>query len=363
MSVNQARVTTSMEARKTAMSVAIVNHNTREHLRACLATVLTESPNEVVIIDNASSDGSVEMLQADYPDVVLHANKINVGYAAAANQAIASCTAKYVLLLNADTLLRLGALRALSTHLDLHSRAAIVGPRLVDSDGTLQASCYPFPTPLHTFLENSTMAIFLGRLIRRHIPLLGSSYLRTWQHNAARVVPWLKGAALAIRRTAFDAVGGFDPSYFMYFEDADLCYRLTAAGWQVHFTPATTVEHVGSASTMQYRAEMAVALLASTAQFYRKHYSAIRQVEVFIIIKSLMLAKWMGGSFRLCFTWDATTRSKITDDMAANKRILLDHWPGHASVLARPGANAPLTTSNGDSKPIGASVQVRDDSR
>jgi N-acetylglucosaminyl-diphospho-decaprenol L-rhamnosyltransferase len=104
----------------------------------------------------------------------------------------------------------------------VHPHAAIVGPRLVEADGTLQASCYPFPTPLNTFLENSTMAIFWGRLIRRHIPLLRNSYLRTWPHNAARVLPWLKGAALAIRRTAFDAVGGFDPSYFMYFEDADL---------------------------------------------------------------------------------------------------------------------------------------------
>jgi len=334
MSVNQAGVTTSMEARKTAMSVAIVNYNTREHLRACLATVLTEAPNEVVIIDNASSDGSVEMVQADYPDVVLHANKINVGYGAAANQAIASCTAKYVLLLNADTLLRLGALRALSTYLDLHSRAAIVGPRLVDAAGILQASCYPFPTPLHTFLENSTMAIFLGRLIRRHIPLLRSSYMRTWPHNAARVVPWLKGAALAIRRTAFDAVGGFDPSYFMYFEDADLCYRLTAAGWQVHFTPATTVVHVGGASTSQHRAEMNVRLLTSTIQFYQRHASSLHLLEVVLIIKGLMLARWIGGTFRFCFAPDATKRREVAETIAASRRVLLNAARAGESALS-----------------------------
>jgi GT2 family glycosyltransferase len=233
----------------TPIAVAIVNYNTREHLHACLATVQLEAPSEVVVVDNASSDGSTEMVRADYPWVALHANKTNLGYGAAANQAIASCSAEYVLLLNSDTLLQAGALMALSGYLDLHPHAAIVGPHLVEADGTLQASCYPFPTPLNTFLENSTSAILLGRLIRRHIPLLRNFYLRTWPHTSARVVPWLKGAALAIRRTAFDAVGGFDESYFMYFEDADLCYRLNAAGWKVHFVPITTVVHIGGAST------------------------------------------------------------------------------------------------------------------
>ncbi len=119
----------------TPMAVAIVNYNTREYLRACLATVLPEAPSEVVVVDNASSDDSVEMVQAEYPNVALHANKTNVGYGAAANQAIASCIAKYILLLNADTLLQPGALRALSSYLDLGSQIAIVGPRLVNPQG------------------------------------------------------------------------------------------------------------------------------------------------------------------------------------------------------------------------------------
>src|SRR5688572_17909236 len=121
----------------TAIAVAIVNYNTREHLRACLATVQLEAPSEVVVVDNASSDDSVEMVRTDYPRVMLHANRTNPGYGAAANQAVESCTAKYVLLLNSDTRLQSGALRALSTYLDRHPRAAIVGPRLENPDGTL----------------------------------------------------------------------------------------------------------------------------------------------------------------------------------------------------------------------------------
>ena len=125
----------------TSMAVATVNYNAREHLRASLATVRSEAPSEVVVVDNASSDGSAEMVRDDYPWVVLHTNTTNLGYAAAANQAIASCTADYVLLLNSDTLPQPGALQALSAYLDLHPRVAIVGPRLVNPDGTLQ--CKP----------------------------------------------------------------------------------------------------------------------------------------------------------------------------------------------------------------------------
>src|SRR5438093_11267447 len=143
----------------TPIAVAIVNHNTRDHLRECLATVQLEGPPELVVIDNASWDGSAEMVRAQYPSVTLRANKKNLGYGAAANQAFVSCAARYVLLLNSDTLLQPGALAALSGYLALHPRAAVVGPRLVDPDGTLQASCYPFPTPLDTFLENSATAI------------------------------------------------------------------------------------------------------------------------------------------------------------------------------------------------------------
>jgi N-acetylglucosaminyl-diphospho-decaprenol L-rhamnosyltransferase len=305
----------------TPIAIGIVNYNTCEHLRTCLAAVESEAPSQVIVVDNASSDGSAEMVRAHYPWVMLHANKTNLGFGAAANQAIASCTAKYVLLLNSDTLLPTGALQALGAYLDLHPRAAIVGPRLVNPDGTLQASCYPFPTPLHTFLENSTSAILLGRLIRRHVPVLRNSYLRTWPHSSARVVPWVKGAALAIRREAFDAVGGFDESFFMYFEDADLCYRLQAAGWQVHFAPVTTVVHVGGASTVQRRTDMAVQLLASTLRFYQRHSSALRLAGVVVIVRSLMLARIIGDTARLSVTRDTSERARIAEDRAAWQRV------------------------------------------
>src|SRR4030095_10427800 len=125
------------------IAVVVVNYNTLQHLRACLATVQSERPSEVVVVDNASSDGSVEMVRSEYPWVTLHANRKNLGYGAAANQGVASCTAPYVLLLNDDTLLESGGLRKLSVYLDRHPRAAIVGPRLVNPDGSPQPAWFP----------------------------------------------------------------------------------------------------------------------------------------------------------------------------------------------------------------------------
>jgi N-acetylglucosaminyl-diphospho-decaprenol L-rhamnosyltransferase len=262
------------------------------------------------------------MVRSKYPWVTLHANDTNLGYGAASNRAIAGCTTQYVLLLNSDTLLEPGALEALSHYLELHPRAAIVGPRLVNSDGTLQASCYPFPTPLDTFLENSICAIFLGRLIRRSVPGIRRLYWRTWPHDSAHIVPWVKGAALAIRLEAFNGVGGFDESFFMYFEDADLCYRMKKAGWEIHFAPVTTVVHLGGASTEQVRECMAVQQIHSTDLFYRRHSSRWSISVMTVIMKSLMLVRWIGGTFRLSFTHDASKRSAIEKGLTVSKEML-----------------------------------------
>lgn len=309
------------------MAVAIVNHNTCEHLRACLAAVEQEAPAEVVVVDNASSDGSVDMIQAEFPWVVLVANEENPGYGAAANQAISSCQSRYVLLLNSDTRSQPGTLQALSAYLDQHPRAAIVGPRLVNPDGSLQPSCYAFPTPLHVFLEESS----LGRLAGA-IPILNNLSLRTWPHTHSRAVPWVLGAALAIRRQAFVAEGGFDESFFMYAEEIDLCYRLGAAGWQTHFTPAATIVHSGGASTRQQRTAMAVQYFTSLRHFYRRRYSRARQAQLVLIIKSIVMARLIRETARFHLTSSGTQRAGIAEDMAAWRQIL---YPSKAGDVAK----------------------------
>src|SRR5690349_20849192 len=135
------------------MSIIIVNYNTREHLVRCLESLPPRSHYEVIVVDNGSTDGSVEWVREVRSDVVLVLPEGNVGYGGGANAGIAVSRAPYVLLLNSDTIVSPSAVEALTTYLDTNPRIAVVGPRLRNADGSLQPSCYPFPTPLHIFLE------------------------------------------------------------------------------------------------------------------------------------------------------------------------------------------------------------------
>lgn len=305
----------------THIAVAIVNYNTCEQLRLCLQTVQSENADEVIVVDNGSNDGSQEMVQSLYPSVELLVNTTNPGYGGGANQGITRCTSAYILLLNSDTRLEQGTLQALSNYLDRNPRAGVVGPRLANPDGSLQASCYPFPTPLHVFLEETT----LGRYLR-YIPFLREQYLRTWSHSRPRVVPFVLGAALAIRRTAFEQVGGFDESYFMYSEEVDLCYRLKAAGWEIHFAPVTTITHIGGVSTAQKRAAMREQFFASSVHFYQQHYSRFRLIQLLVIMKVIVLIRLLRDLMQLSISKDKDTRTRISQDIIAWQRVLTDYW-------------------------------------
>lgn len=308
-----------------AIAVVVVSYNTREHLRACLASAMAESPAQLVVVDNASDDGSVEMVQSDFPGVLLWANVQNQGYGAAANQGIHCVQTDYVVVLNADTLLRSGALAALAGYLDQHPDVAVVGPRLTGPDGVPYPSCYPFPTPLGVLFEYTA----LGRLARLvgYIPWLRRHSLRHWPHDCPRQVPWVQGAVLAMRREMFQAVGGFDESFFMYLEETDLCYRLQARGWKTHFVPSATVAHIGGASTQQYRARMFVELAASTVRFFQ-HHNPRQLTELIAVLKATMMTRIALDTARLALTRDPLVRTHIAEGIAAWRQVLGTSWQG-----------------------------------
>lgn len=299
--------------RKTA--VAIISYNTVDDLRDCLTSVRAAGATNLVVVDNGSTDGSVEMLQRDFPEAVVHVNPHNPGYGAASNDAIAAADAPYVLLLNPDTLLQPDALTRLESYLDRHPRAAIVGPRLHNPDGTLQRSAHRFPRPAT-----------LRPLIRR-IPWLRDRSLLTWPHDRARTVGWVKGAALAIRTAAFQEVNGFDPDFFMYFEETDLSYRLAQKGWETHFTPDTVVVHKGGTSTAQHRAVMVLQFYDSMRQFYKRHYPRRRQRQLDVVLRGTAIAMLLRDRARLAVTRDATSAARLHEDVQVWARLLLDHWP------------------------------------
>ncbi len=301
------------------IAVAIINYNTRALLHDCLAAVVAEQLTDVLVIDNASTDGSAAMVAADFPDVTLHANMHNPGFAAAVNQAVAACATPFVLLLNSDTVIQPGALAALARYLSEHPRAGVVGPRLLNTDGSLQPSCFYFPTPPHILLELSNLSAAL-----RHVPLVRRWHLRSWSHQEARRVPWVLGAALGVRRTAFATVGGFDESFFMYSEEVDFCYRLRQHGWETHFAPQAAVMHVGGASTVQQRAAMTVRLFQSTLGFYRRHYSRMQLTLLKLLLYSGVGAKLVRDAIKLRAASDASRRTRLAEDVSIWRKVLGD---------------------------------------
>lgn len=248
-------------------SIIIVNWNTRELLAHCLQSLRRSARTarpatcEIVVVDNASSDGSAQMVPDEFPEVRLIANPHNVGFAQANNQAIRESRGRYVTLLNSDTEVRPGALEAMLEFLEGHPVAAGCGPRLLNGDGSLQPSCHPMLTPGREFWR----LMFLDRIWRR------ATYAQhRWDQTTPRRVEVIKGACLMLRREALEQVGLLDERYFMYTEEMDLCYRLLQAGWELWWVPQAAVTHYGEASTRQIADDMYVQLYHSKAQFHRK---------------------------------------------------------------------------------------------
>lgn len=274
-------------------AIVVVSHNTREHLRACLESICAEGEIETHVVDHASVDGTREMVLRQFPWVALHACPDNPGYAAGANRGMAACRAEHVLLLNADCTLRPLALDVLFGRLERSPQVGVVAPALEDPQGRLQRSVHPRPTPFNLFCELSP----IWRLAA-FVPGLKQRSPFTSRHDHARAVHWAKGAALAIRRAAFDRAGGFDERFFLYFEDADFCDRVTQAGWEVRFQPEARVIHAHEASTRKRYADAREHRLHSLSQFYRKRYRGSTLRLALASVKLLGAGRWVTEQLR-----------------------------------------------------------------
>ncbi|MFN2296119.1 MAG: glycosyltransferase family 2 protein [Candidatus Promineifilaceae bacterium] len=249
------------------LTIAIVSWNTRDLLERCLSSVQQEQQNspdltvDVCVVDNASTDGSANMVSESFPWVRLICNTENAGFAQANNQAIQQSAGRYALLLNSDTELHAGVLATLVAFMEDHPRAGACGARLVGVDGRLERACHPMLTPGREFWRLT----FFDRLWPR-----ATYTMETWDTQTPRRVEVIKGACLLLRREALDQVGLLDGRYHMYTEEVDLCYRLAEAGWQLWYVPQAVVTHYGAASSKQAADTMYVQLYRSKVQFYRK---------------------------------------------------------------------------------------------
>jgi N-acetylglucosaminyl-diphospho-decaprenol L-rhamnosyltransferase len=228
------------------VAVVVVSWNTRDLLDRCLASLepdVDAGLAEVWVVDNASDDGSPEMVRERHPRVRLIASEHNLGYGRAINLAAARTSAPWLAVSNADIAVRSGALERLVASGQADSDAGVIAPRLVLPDGSTQHSVWPFPTIAATVAQNVGHRL-TPRWLGDRLALAGA-----WDPERARRVPWAVGAFLLVRRAAWDEVGGFDPEQWMSAEDLDLGWRMRRAGWATRYEPRAIVDHAESSAT------------------------------------------------------------------------------------------------------------------
>jgi GT2 family glycosyltransferase len=247
------------------VSAVVVSFNSRLHLERCLRSVV-EAVDDAVVVDSASSDGSAAFVRERFPSVRVIELEENLGFGAAMNVGVEATAGDYQLLLNADTWAREGAVGELVACAERDAQAAVVGPRLENPDGTLQRSIRGYPTPWRLATE-----YFFLRWLSPRSRFLNAFYGAGFDHRTPASVEFLVGAVLLVRRSAFDEVGAFDPEFFMFNEEVDLCYRLTRAGMRILFCPSAEFVHVGGASTAPVWDLMYREQLRSHLRFLTKH--------------------------------------------------------------------------------------------
>src|ERR1044071_7080013 len=229
------------------LSIIIVNWNTRDITRDCLRSIgehVGGMAYEVIVVDNASSDGSAEMIRAEFPDVRLIANDDNLGFGRANNQAMRVARGDFFFLLNSDTVIFDDAVQRLVKFIADDLQIGIAGCKLLFEDRTLQGSCSRFPSIRCALLED----LMLYKLLPRRLQgewLLGGY----WPHDHARDVDAVWGAAMQVRREVFEQTGGFDERIFMYGEDLEWCRRVRDYGWGIAFTPEASIVHLNHKSS------------------------------------------------------------------------------------------------------------------
>lgn len=303
-----------MNAPAPIISAIVVSYNTAALTLRCLDALFADlgtMPAEVLVVDNGSTDASVSEVRSRFPQAIVLENGANLGFGAANNIAMKQATGKYLLLINSDAFVRPGAIAAMVARAQADPQLAVIGPRIVCTDGSLQLSCFRFTTPARAWMEN----LWLSQLFS------GSKSLgdyRRWPHDRERIVDFVIGACMLVRADAYRQVGGFDENFFMYSEESDWQWRMKRAGWMVAFTPAASVEHIGGASGIGEKARINRHFFESLDLYTRKHHG------IFGLI-SLRAAMAVGCTIRTVLwagAWIASPRRR----RAAAAKIKLLSW-------------------------------------
>ncbi len=263
------------------LSIIIVNYNVKEFLENALISIkkAIEGINaEIFVVDNASEDGSVEMIKQKFPEVNLIANSENLGFAKANNQALKLARGKYILLINPDTIVQEDTFKVLISFLESHPECGMVGCKVLNPDGTLQLACRrSFPTPWVAF----TKMIGLSSLFPKS-KIFAKYNLTYLNPDEVAEVDAVSGSFMMIRREVYESVGGLDEDFFMYGEDIDWCYRIKKAGWKIYYVPFTQIIHFKGESTKRSNIDEIRVFYEAMKIFVRKHYKEFALLGVIL---------------------------------------------------------------------------------
>jgi N-acetylglucosaminyl-diphospho-decaprenol L-rhamnosyltransferase len=294
----------------TDVSIIVVSYNARDHLERSLASV-ADGPSEVIVVDNASTDGSPELVRERFPSVRLLELPENRGFGAGNNEGMRIASGRYFLLLNSDAWPVGDAVTRLLAFMDANPGVGVAGPRLVGTDGRLQKSVRGFPTVWRIATE-----YFFLRKLAPGSRALNAFYGAGFDYSERREADFLMGAVLMLRRASVEQVGAFDTDFFMFSEETDLCYRMKEAGWTVEFSPEAEFVHVGGASTKPEWNRMYREQLRGHLLFLAKHESlsqaerARRMLVRALRLRGLLFRGERGATYRRAADWLASAPAK-----------------------------------------------------
>ncbi len=271
-----------------SISIVIVSWNVSALLLDCLSSIFaspTGALSEVIVVDSASADDTVSLVQQRFPQVRLIALSENVGFARANNIGLAAASGDFILLLNPDTRILGDAIGDLARYLRHHPDVGIVGPHTLNQDGTHQSTRRRFPTVLTGIFESTWFQSYAPRSVLEHYYVLDAS-----DDADAVQVDWVQGSALMLRRVVYEQVGGLDEGYFMYSEELDFCKRARARGWDVVYLGQVYLVHLGGKSAQQVHFASQVAFHKSKIRYFYKHHGkfAAFLVRLFIFISYII---------------------------------------------------------------------------
>jgi GT2 family glycosyltransferase len=274
------------------LSIIIVTWNSQKFIRNCLDSILISTGNlslEIIVVDNDSSDETAKIVEQFYPQVNLIQNKKNLGYAKANNQGIEESRGEYILLLNPDTQVLEDALSLMYEFMEENPKIGALGPKLLNPDKSVQASCREFPTFSTLIWEFSGLSRFFPKS-----KIFGRWRIGYFDFDKPREVDQPMGSCLMLRRETLDDVGIFDENFGMFFNDVDLCFRIKKRGWKIYFYPEPQVIHFKGASTRKAKAKMIWLSHLAFYKFFKKHKTGFTsRLLLFTFLIPLIFSAWV----------------------------------------------------------------------